>query len=99
MDAALALFAREGFAGTAVTDIEAAAGLSAGSGSFYRHFRSKEDVLFTVVDRELERARERKAGGGVGEGEGVGGTGASVAARLREGQRFLEDLGPVLTIL
>src|SRR5688500_13840175 len=56
LDAAWQLFVQHGFAGTTVTQIEAAASLAAGSGSFYRHFRSKEDVLQAVVDRAVERA-------------------------------------------
>ncbi|WP_151484755.1 TetR/AcrR family transcriptional regulator [Streptomyces albicerus] len=63
LDAAWDLFLREGFAGTTVTQIEASAGLSAGSGSFYRHFRSKKEVLQAVVDREVERTNaERQTG-------------------------------------
>ncbi|ULE33807.1 TetR/AcrR family transcriptional regulator [Mycobacterium sp. IDR2000157661] len=56
MDRALELFARQGVAGTTVVEIEAAAGLSPGSGSFYRHFENREAVLIAVVDRELARA-------------------------------------------
>ena len=56
LDAAWRLFAQQGFAGTTVSQIEAASSLAAGSGSFYRHFRSKEEVLHAVVDREVERA-------------------------------------------
>jgi AcrR family transcriptional regulator len=56
LDVAWRLFVQRGFAGTTVTQIEAEASLAAGSGSFYRHFRSKEDVLRAVVDREVERA-------------------------------------------
>lgn len=55
LDVAWTLFLRQGFKGTTVTQIEAAARLSPGSGSFYRHFRSKQDVLRAVVDREVER--------------------------------------------
>lgn len=56
LDAAWRLFVQQGFAGTTVTQIEAAASLAPGGGSFYRHFKSKEDVLHAVVDREVERA-------------------------------------------
>jgi AcrR family transcriptional regulator len=56
LNAAWHLFTQQGFAGTTVSQIEAEASLAAGSGSFYRHFRSKEDVLHAVVDREVERA-------------------------------------------
>jgi AcrR family transcriptional regulator len=55
LDVAWRLFVRQGFAGTTVTQIEAAASLAPGSGSFYRHFRSKEDVLRAVVDHQAER--------------------------------------------
>jgi AcrR family transcriptional regulator len=97
----LPLFAARGFAGTSVTDIEAAAGLSPGSGSFYRHFRSKEDVLFAAVDRELDRVRARKAAappappGELPPSE----LRERVAAQLREGQHFLMELDPLITIL
>jgi AcrR family transcriptional regulator len=56
LDAAWELFQRQGFTGTTVTQIEAAASLAAGSGSFYRHFRSRQDVFRAVIDREVERA-------------------------------------------
>jgi AcrR family transcriptional regulator len=66
MDRSLELFARKGVAGTTVVEIEEAAGLSPGSGSFYRHFENKEAVLVAVVDREVARAaaarEERMAG-------------------------------------
>jgi AcrR family transcriptional regulator len=58
MDAALQLFAERGVAATPVTAIEAAAGLSAGSGSFYRHFKDKKQLLAVVVDREMIRVRK-----------------------------------------
>lgn len=63
LDVAWDLFLRQGFRGTTVTQIEAAAELSPGSGSFYRHFRSKHDVLRAVVDREVDRLdAERQLG-------------------------------------
>jgi AcrR family transcriptional regulator len=58
MDVALQLFAEKGVAGTPVTAIEAGAGLSPGSGSFYRHFKDKEELLSAVVDRELVRIKK-----------------------------------------
>lgn len=65
MDRALELFAGQGVAGTSVVEIEEAAGLSPGSGSFYRHFPNKEAVLAAVIDREVARAaaaREARMG-------------------------------------
>ena len=44
LDVAIELFLREGFKGTPITDIERRAGLAAGTGSFYRHFPSKDAV-------------------------------------------------------
>src|SRR5215207_10741354 len=43
LDAALDLFARQGFAGTSVREIARAAGLS--DGGLYRHFPSKQAVF------------------------------------------------------
>jgi AcrR family transcriptional regulator len=61
LDTALKQFAARGVEAVAVTDLESGAGLSPGSGSFYRHFRTKEDVLAAVVDREVARALERRS--------------------------------------
>jgi AcrR family transcriptional regulator len=60
LDTALAQFVARGVDGVTVTDIEQGAGLSPGSGSFYRHFRSKHDVLAAVVAREIDRAEARR---------------------------------------
>jgi AcrR family transcriptional regulator len=63
--AALPLFEERGFDGTTVTAIEAAVGLSPGSGSFYRHFRSKDEVFVAAVKsgvrRLVELARKERA--------------------------------------
>jgi AcrR family transcriptional regulator len=50
IDEAVRLIAAQGYAETTVGQIEAAAGLSARAGGFYRHFRSKEDVLLKALD-------------------------------------------------
>jgi AcrR family transcriptional regulator len=57
LDAALDLFAAEGVSGTTVTEIERRAGLTGGSGSLYRHFRSKDHVFEATIVREVERLR------------------------------------------
>jgi len=57
LDTGLKLFSQKGFDGTSVTEIEAAVGLTPGSGSFYRHFKSKEKLMEEVVHREIERVR------------------------------------------
>src|SRR5262245_46703801 len=50
MAVAMRLFAEKGFSGTTVGNIEGAAGLTPRGGGFYRHFRSKEDILNASVD-------------------------------------------------
>ena len=51
IDAALTLFASEGYRGTTIRKIEEAAGLTPGAGGLYRHFRSKEELLLAAVER------------------------------------------------
>lgn len=55
LDVAFDLFVEQGFAGTTVTEIEKQAGLTGGSGGFYRHFRSKKDLLRPAIEREVAR--------------------------------------------
>ena len=52
---ALRLFAERGYRNTTVGDIEQAAGLAPRRGSLYKHFRSKEDVLTSVLERHAQR--------------------------------------------
>jgi AcrR family transcriptional regulator len=56
LDAAFDLFAELGFAGTRISQIEQRAGLAAGTGSFYRHFSSKNDLLPAAVQRAVSQA-------------------------------------------
>jgi AcrR family transcriptional regulator len=53
LDAAMDLFADNGYAGTPITAIERAVGLAPGTGSFHRHFSSKEELLHAAVEREV----------------------------------------------
>ncbi|HEV2782293.1 MAG TPA: TetR/AcrR family transcriptional regulator [Actinophytocola sp.] len=55
IEAAMSLFGDNGFRGTSVAQIEAAAGLTPGAGGLYHHFRSKEEVLTAGIDRHLDR--------------------------------------------
>jgi AcrR family transcriptional regulator len=59
LEAALALFLERGFDGTTISDIERAVGLAAGTGSFYRHFRSKDDVFVAAVQRSATEYLEQ----------------------------------------
>ena len=52
---AMRLFSDKGFEATSVSQIEAAAGLAAGSGALYRHFKSKDALLSAGIDRQLDR--------------------------------------------
>jgi AcrR family transcriptional regulator len=52
--AALDLFARQGYHGTSVGEIERAAGLSPRSGALYKHFPSKEAVLEAAMLQRSE---------------------------------------------
>ena len=56
-DAAFALFDERGYEQTTVDDITERAGL--GRTTFFRHYRSKEDVIFPDHDRLLEQIGER----------------------------------------
>lgn len=47
------LFGERGYTATSIAQIEAAAGLSPGSGSLYKHFRSKQALLTAGLDRLL----------------------------------------------
>jgi AcrR family transcriptional regulator len=54
---AMRLFSAKGYEATSVSQIEAAAGLSAGSGALYNHFESKKALLHAGIDRQLDRRR------------------------------------------
>jgi AcrR family transcriptional regulator len=56
-EAAFALFDERGYEQTTVDDITERAGL--GRTTFFRHYRSKEDVIFPDHDRLLEQIRDR----------------------------------------
>lgn len=51
---AMRLFGEQGYAATSIAQIEAAAGLAPGSGSLYKHFGSKEELLAAGLDRLLQ---------------------------------------------
>jgi AcrR family transcriptional regulator len=57
LDAALGLFARNGFCNTKIADIARAAGVS--HGAIYRYFPSKDDIVDAAAVRD-RRARDRR---------------------------------------
>jgi AcrR family transcriptional regulator len=54
---AMELFGRQGYHATTIAQIEAAAGLSAGAGGLYRHFKSKRGVLEEALRRQASETR------------------------------------------
>ena len=98
LDVAWDLFLRQGFAGTTVTQIEAAADLSPGSGSFYRHFRSKQEVLQAVVDREVERIDAGRQLGPDPDETG-GDVRAALAQELRQRLDNLRRIQPLMLLV
>lgn len=54
--AALDLFQRYSYVKTSVADIAAAAGI--GKGTVYLSFKTKEDILFSLLDDNIQRLRE-----------------------------------------
>jgi len=60
LDAALPLFAANGFRGTSVGEIEAAAGLTERGGAAYKHFTSKTEILHAALERQIEQIIEMR---------------------------------------
>jgi AcrR family transcriptional regulator len=60
LEAALTLFAANGFRGTSVGEIEAAAGLTERGGAAYKHFRSKTEILHAALERQIEQIIEMR---------------------------------------
>jgi AcrR family transcriptional regulator len=52
---AMRLFGEQGYRGTSVAQIEAAAGLTPGAGGLYHHFTSKEALLAAGIERHMGR--------------------------------------------
>lgn len=55
LEAAMELFARQGYASTSIADIQQACGLSPGSGALYKHFPSKKALLQEATRRQVEQ--------------------------------------------
>jgi AcrR family transcriptional regulator len=55
---AMRLFGEQGYGATTVAEIEAAAGLSPGSGSLYRHYPSKQALLAAAVQEQLSAGQQ-----------------------------------------
>jgi AcrR family transcriptional regulator len=57
LEAAMELFAESGFSGTTISEVERRVGLAVGTGSLYRHFASKEELLQAALEREIMHIR------------------------------------------
>jgi AcrR family transcriptional regulator len=55
LDEAMRLFGERGYDATSVAEIERSAGLTAGAGGLFHHFKTKEAVLAAGVERHLAR--------------------------------------------
>lgn len=55
LDAAIKLFAHQGYTDTSIADIQRACGLAPGSGALYKHFSSKRELLESATRRYAER--------------------------------------------
>lgn len=55
LDAAIELFARQGYAATSVAEIQQASGLSPGSGALYKHLPFKRALLREATQRQVNR--------------------------------------------
>jgi AcrR family transcriptional regulator len=55
LDAAIKLFAQQGYAETSIADIQRECGLAPGSGALYKHFSSKRELLEAAVHRYVGR--------------------------------------------
>lgn len=61
LEEALRLFGEKGYAATTVANIEAAAGLSPGSGALYKHFPSKAAILAEGIGRLIDEGAPLRA--------------------------------------
>jgi AcrR family transcriptional regulator len=58
MTAAMQLFGAKGFVATSINEITARAGYA--KGSFYRHFKSKDELFLRILARKLAEYRSRR---------------------------------------
>jgi len=94
VDAAIELFAHEGLHGATSARIARAAGVA--TGTFYLHFRDKQDLFTAIVQGALAELRERLR-------RAIEGAGPDprdqVRARTEELVAFAEDNGALIRVL
>ncbi len=99
LDAGLKLFASKGYDGTAIRDLEEAAGLKPGSGSFYRHFPDKDSLFEEVIGREIQANRQRSEFFEQALAGSLGDTRAELVLQLRGMLLGLEQMADFMNIL
>jgi AcrR family transcriptional regulator len=97
LDATLRAVGREGLAGTSIKDLEEAAGLAAGSGGFYRYFRTKEEALAAAVREQIDRIRTRRPA--LDEPGDPADARLSLALAVNDSLTNLRTLGPLMAVL
>ncbi len=102
LDVATLLFARQGIRATTVAAIEGEAGLRAGSGGLHRHFRTKDDLVRAILERELGVASRsvteahRQAHARRGETSTLDDALAAIAQRLLDGTADHREIALIL---
>ena len=92
LDAAMGVFARQGFDAARMEDIAAASGLS--KGSLYLHFRSKDDLIAGLLDRLFADSLSR-----LGDGDATASPPAAMLAAVFHGMaEEMARLAPILPI-
>ncbi len=99
LDAGLELFADRGFDAVPIRELESAAGLAQGTGSFHRHFSSKHELMQQLIKREVAQVvewrdlNERTVAGSLGD------TRAEILLTFRMSLMFLEKLQKLVMLL
>ncbi len=55
-DSAIRLFLKNGYAGTTIGEIESGAGVAPRAGTFYRHFKSKQELLIEIAKTQISES-------------------------------------------
>ena len=96
LDAAIKLFARQGYAETSIADIQRDCGLSAGSGALYKHFSSKRELLEAATRRFADRLANDRKRFDVNPGDGTEQVLRRAATLIWDG---IEENSPLLRVI
>jgi AcrR family transcriptional regulator len=96
LDAAIRLFARQGYAETSIADIQRDCGLSSGSGALYKHFSSKRELLEAATRRFADRLANDRKRFDVSPGDGTEQVLRRAAALIWDG---IEENSPLLRVI